>query len=191
MSSPLSDAFRNAVINRVEEIKDESKNKIVIAMRRTEERVANKIQEIIWRYGLDYYYDGYGPSMYVRTGNLRHSGAIKPWINEFKSGGHIGFQYGAEFDAGLMDHSTLTIHVEYDRKKDGKHITKFYTYEDNDVNEAAILSNFRAGVHPNTGVEQGAIWMPGMTGAAPDALRIWKNSGAIQAIFKEVLMKLL
>ena len=191
MSSPLSAALRNAVINKVEEIKDDSKNKVVIAMRRTEERVADKIQEIIWRYGLDYYYGGYSPSMYVRTGNLRHSGAIKPFINEFKSGGSIGFQYGAEFDSGLMDHSLLTICVEYDRKRDGQHVTKFYTYEDGDVDEDAILSNFRAGIHPNTGVEQGAIWMSGMTGMAPDALRIWKNSGAIQAIFKEELMSLL
>ena len=191
MSSPLSEAFRNAVINKVEEIKDDSKNKVVIAMRRTEERVAEKIQEIIWLYGLDYYYNGYSPRMYVRTGNLRHSGAIKPWINEFRSGNNIGFQYGAEFNSDLMDHSALTIRVEYDRKRDNSHITKFYTYEDNDVDEAAILSNFRAGVHPNTGVEQGAIWLQGMTGMAPDALRTWKNSGAIQSIFKEEFMKLL
>jgi hypothetical protein len=59
------------------------------------------------------------------------------------------------------------------------------------VNEDAILSNFRSGTHPNTGVEQGAIWIQGMSGVAPDVLRIWKNSGAIQTIFKEELMKLL
>ena len=191
MSSPLSDAFKNVVSKKVEEIEKESENKVVIAMRNTEDQVAEKIQEIIWRYGLDYYYDGYNPRMYVRTGNLRHSGAIKPFINEFKKSGNIGFQYGAEFDASLMDHRMLTIHVEYDRKKDGQHVEKFYSYENESVDEEAILNNFRSGIHPNTSVNQGEIWTSGMNGMAPDALRLWKNSGAIQSIFKEELMKLL
>lgn len=191
MSSPLSEAFRNAVIKRAEEIEEQSSNKVIIAMRRTEERVAEKIQEIITAYGFDYYYNGYTPTMYVRTDNLRNSGAVKPFINEYKKGGYIGFQYGAEFDAGLMDHSILTIRVEYDRKRDNKHVEKLYSYEKDNVDEEAILNNFRAGVHPNTSVNQGAIWMQGLEGMAPEALRQWKNSGAIQSIFKEELIKLL
>lgn len=191
MSSPLSDAFRNAVIKRAEEIEEKSNNKVITAMRRTEERVAEKIQEIISTYGFDNYYTGYDPVMYVRTRNLRDSGAVKPFINEYKKGAYIGFQYGAEFDAGLMDHSVLTIHVEYFRKRDNKYVNKVYSYDDDNVDEEAILNNFRAGIHPNTGVEQGPIWMQGMQGMAPEALRQWKNSGAIQSIFKEELIKLL
>lgn len=191
MSSPLSDAFRKSVENNKEKQEQKMKNRVEIAMENTEKRVAEKIQEIIWRYGLDYYYDGYNPKMYVRTGNLRHSGAISPYINEFKKNGMIGFQYGAEFDESLMDHRTLTVKVEYDKKRDGKHVEKFYSYENEDVDEKAILDNFRAGIHPNTNVNQGAIWMSGMTGVAPDALRLWKNSGAIKKIFKEELHKLM
>lgn len=191
MSSPLSDAFRKAAEQHIEGQEKKVKNRVEIAMENTEKRVAEKIQEIIWRYGLDFYYNGYNPIMYVRTGNLRHSGAISPYINEFKKNGMIGFQYGAEFDESLMDHRMLTVKVEYDRKRDGKHIEKYYSYVNEDADEKAILDNFRAGIHPNTDVNQGPIWMKGLTGAAPDALRLWKNSGAIQNIFKEELHKLM
>lgn len=195
MSSPLSDAFKQAVENDKEKQEKKMKNRVEIAMENTEQRVAEKIQEIIWRYGLDFYYDGYSPIMYVRTGNLRHSGAIAPYINEFKKNGMIGFQYGAEFDESLMDHSMLTIKVEYDRKRDGRHVEKFYSYKNEDVDEKAILDNFRAGRHPlgvpDAFFEQGPIWMKGMTGVAPDALRLWKDSGAIKDIFKEEIGKLM
>ena len=191
MSSPLSDAFRKAVENDKEKQEKRTKNRVEIAMENTEKRVAEKIQEIILREGLDFYYNGYSPKMYVRTDNLRRSGAISPYINEFKKNGMIGFQYGAEFDESLMDHSVLTIKVAYDRKRDGAHVEKIYSYDKEDVNEKAILDNFRAGVHPNTNVKQGPIWMKDMIGAAPDALRLWKDSGAIKAIFKEELDKLM
>ena len=190
MSSPLSDAFKNAVEDDKKEKEKRSKNRIEIAMANTEKRVAEKIQEIIWQYGLDYYYNGYDPIVYVRTGNLRHSGAISPFISEFKSNGIIGFQYGAEFDAGLMDHRSLTVHVEYDRKKDGQHVEKYYSYEYKDVDEEIILENFRKGIHRKTGVNQGTIWLSGMRGVAPDALKLWRDSGAIKKIFQEELGKL-
>lgn len=194
MSSPLSDAFRKAAENDKEKQEKKIKNRVELAMENTEKRVADKIQEIIWKDGLDFYYDGYDPVMYVRTGNLRHSGAIAPFINEFKKNGMIGFQYGAEFDESLMDHRVLTIRREWQRKKDGKTMEKYYTYENEDVDEKAILDNFRAGKHPlgkpDVFFDQGPIWMNGMTGAAPDTLRLWKDSGAIKKIFKEELHKL-
>lgn len=191
MSSPLSDAFKNAVNNKAEEIEEKSNNKVKIAMRRTEDRVREKISEIIEIYGMDFYYGGYKPSMYVRTNNLRESGAVSPFIGEFTKSGYIGFQYGAEFNEDLMDHSEYYLNIVYKRKKHEGSWSKKYLYHDDDVNEKEILDNFRAGVHPNTPVRQGAIWLKDMKGVAPDALRQWKNSGAIQKIFKEEFGKLI
>jgi hypothetical protein len=195
MSSPLSDAFKNAINRKTDEIEKDSKNKVVIAMRNTEERVREKIKEIIEVYGMTPYYNGYTPSMYVRTNNLRDSGAVSPFINEYKKNGYIGFQYGANFDEDLMDHSEYYLHMVYKRKKHEGQWERDYLYHDDDVNEKDILDNFRAGKHPlgkkGAFFEQGPIWMKDMNGMAPDALREWKNSGAIQDIFKEELMKLL
>lgn len=171
MSSPLSDAFRNAVSNKMKEEEKKQKNRVEIAMERTENRVEEKIQEIIEEYALNFYYDGYTPRSYKRTYQLPR--AIWPFIQEFRKSGQIGFNYGANFDASLMNH-----------KKRGKSKRKI------EPDEEIILDNFRAGIHPNTGVEQDSVWMPGMEGNTPDAIRAWKNSGAIQKIFMEEFGKL-
>lgn len=195
MSSPLSDAFKNAVNKKAEELETKSTNKVIIAMRNTEERVRKKIQEIIEIYGMDFYYNGYKPRMYVRTNDLRNSGAVSPFIKEYKKNGYIGFQYGAEFDEDLMDHSEYYLNIVYNRKKHDGQWSKMYLYHDDNVDEKEILDNFRAGKHPlgkkGLFVEQGPIWMKGMSGMAPDALRQWKNSGAIQDIFREEIRKLI
>lgn len=195
MSSPLSDALKNAVNKKIQDEEKKQKNRVEIAMENTERRVAEKIKEIIEVYGLNFYYDGYDPSMYVRTGNLRHSGAISPFIKEFKKNGYLGFQYGANFDESLMDHRHYFLHIVYKHKRDNGMSEWYYAYHDENVNEKKILDNFRAGKHPlgkkDVFLEQGPIWMNGMIGAAPDALRQWKNSGAIKDIFKEELRKLI
>lgn len=190
MSSPLSDAFKNAVNKKVEEIEEKQKTRIEIAMEKTEKRVADKIQEFINRDGMDFYYNGYSPIMYKRTGNLRDSGAVSPCIEETKNSGYVGFRYGATFDETLMDHSGYWIHINYNHKRDGGSWSKDYWYEDADADEKKILDNFRAGVHPQTFVNQGPIWMSGLQGAVPDAIRTWKDSGAIKDIFMEEFQKL-
>ena len=171
MSTPLSDAFRKAANEKMKEVEGKQKNRVEIAMERTEKRVEDKRQEIIEEYALNFYYDGYTPKSYKRTYQLPR--AIWPLILEFRHGGQIGFNYGANFNANFMNHT-----------KRGKSKRKI------EPDEEIILDNFRAGKHPNTGVEQGSIWMPGMEGNAPDAIRAWKNTGAIQKIFMEEFRKL-
>lgn len=172
MSSPLSDAFRDAVNKKVEQETGKTKNRVEIAMKRTERSVEEKIQEIIEEYALNFYYEGYAPKSYTRTFQLPK--AIRPVTEEFKKGAYIGFNYGASFDEGAMNHI-----------KRGKSKKKI------EADEQLILDNFRAGKHPNTGVEQGAIWMQGMVGSAPDVLRDWKNSGAIKEIFMQEFRSLM
>ena len=172
MSTPLSDAFRKAANEKIKEVEGQQKNRVEIAMERTEKRVADKIQEIIEVYGLNFYYEGYDPKWYKREYQLPK--AVWPMVDEFTQNGYIGFNYGANFEANNMHHS-----------KRGKSKSKIK------ANERIILANFRAGIHPNTEVEQGAIWLKGMYGAAPDALRQWKNSGAIKDIFMEEFRNLM
>jgi hypothetical protein len=188
MASPLSDALKKAVIKRVEQEEGAIKNRVEIAMERTEERVAQKIQEIIDIDAIDFFYKGYNPSVYVRTNQLRDSGAIAPYINEFKKNGYVGFQYGAVFDETLMDHSWYEILRTW-TNKDGTKKEKYYKVHNEEVDEKAILDLFRAGIHKRALV-QGDIWMSGMIGCAPDVLRQWKDSGAILKIFKEEFDKL-
>ena len=172
MSSPVSDAFKNAVNKKIEEETKKTKNRVEVAMERTEKRVEEKIQEIIEEHALNFYYEGYAPKHYTRTFQLPK--AISPITEEFTKGVYIGFNYGASFDEGAMHHV-----------KRGKSKKKI------EVDEKLILDNFRAGKHPNTGVEQGAIWKQGMTGVAPDVLRAWKNSGAIKEIFMQEFRSLI
>lgn len=172
MSSPLSDALQKAVENKLEEETRKTKNRVEIAIEKTEKRVEDKIQEIIETDALNFYYEGYTPKHYKRTFQLPK--AISPVTNEFTKGVYIGFDYGASFDASKMCHV-----------KRGKSKRKIK------ANEKIILKNFRSGEHPNTGVSQGPIWMQGMIGSAPDALREWKNSGAIKEIFMQEFRNLL
>lgn len=193
MSSPLSDAFEKAVEQKVEEQKEKAKNRIEIAMDNTEQRVKEKISEMIRVEGLESYYSGYTPSMYVRTNQLKNSGAASAKTESFNRNGTVGFKYGARFDESLMDHSEYLLHIVYKHKKDNGTWEKDYLYHDDDVNEKKILDNFRFGIHPNTGVEQGIIWKMdsegGRDGAIPNAIKNWKNSGAIKNIFLEELKK--
>ena len=196
MSSPLSDALENALNKKAEELKEKQKNRIEIAMEQTEARVKDKIGELI-KDGLKSYYEGYDPVMYVRTKQLRDSGAASPKTKSFKKNGLVGFQYGAIFDPDRMDHSVYELKIVYKHKKDSGVWEKKYTYHD-DVNEQDILDNFRFGLHPlgarGAFIEQGIFWKMeeegGREGSIVDAIIQWKKSGAIKDIFLEELKKL-
>ena len=193
MSSPLSDALENAVNNKIEELKERQKNRIEIAMERTEERVKDKIGHMI-KEGLDEYYEGYSPYMYVRTNQLKDSGSVSAKTKQFKKNGIIGFQYGAIFDESKMDHSVYMLNIIHKHKKDSGVWQRQYKYIDEDVDEKMILDNFRFGEHPNTGVNQGLFWQMESegerAGKIPDAITEWKKSGAIKEIFLNELQKL-
>ena len=180
MSSPLSDALEAMVNKEFEEREKKIKNRMEVAMDNTEARTKDKIQEIIDEDAVAAYYGGYSPIMYVRIGQLGNS--IKPVILSVRGGGTIGFDFGASFDVGAMDHSVLTI-----RNRKGK----TYTYSGHNADEGKILENFRAGEHPNTGVHQGAIWQDGMIGSAAEELKTWVKAGNIRKIFREEIQKLI
>ena len=198
MSSPLSDALNKAVNKKVEEFEEKSKNKFEIALEKTEERVRQKVDEILERDGLDFYYSGYKPHMYVRTNQLRDSGAVSAKTESFNKNGMMGFSYGAVFNEDLMDHSVYELHMVYKHKKDGGKWERNYTYYDDDVDEKKILDNFRFGLHPlgvpGAYIDQGIIWKTeeegGREGRVVDKIKKWKQSGAIKDIFLEELQKL-
>ena len=184
MSSPLSEALKGAVESHKKEEEKRKKNRAELAMERTAKRVEDEINQLIEQY-TEAYYTGYTPKVYSRTDNLRDSGVMKAYTEEHKSNGYIGFEYGAEFDAGLMDHSTLTLWPGRIRKRDGQP----YTYPNPDVDEEKILEQFRIGNHPNTGVNTGSIWGPQLSGEIPKILRAWGKSGRIKKIFLEEFYK--
>lgn len=180
MSSPLSDALEAMVERQMAKEEQKVKNRIEIAMDATEDKTKDKIQEIIDEEAVAKYYGGYDPKMYIRTNQLGN--AIKPVTHSVRGGSSIGFDLGARFDETTMDHSVLTI-----KGRNGKQ----YTYEGHDADELTILENFRAGEHPNTDVNQGAIWQNDMQGHAPEILKNWVKSGGIREIFRAELRKLM
>lgn len=184
MSSLPSDVIKRTIEEHKEETEKNVKNRAEIAMERTAKRIENEINQLIEKY-TESYYSGYTPKVYSRTGNLKDSGAMKAYTEEHRSNGFIGFEYGAEFDAGLMDHSTLTLYPGRMRKRDGAP----YTYPNPDADEEKILENFKIGQHPNTSVNTGSIWGPELSGAIPDILREWGKSGKIKSIFLEEFYK--
>lgn len=197
MSSPWSDALENALNKKAEELKEKQKNRIEIAMEQTEARVKEQIGAFI-KDGLQDYYEGYDPVMYVRTEQLMKSGAASPKTESFKKNGLVGFRYGARFDPDRMDHSVYELKIVYKHKKDSGQWEKKYTYHDDDVNEQDILDNFRFGLHPlgarGAFIDQGIFWKMenegGREGSIVDAIIQWKQSGAIKNIFLEELKKL-
>lgn len=169
MSSPISDALRKAVDQRREELQAQTNNRVKIALGVTETHVEYKIKEIIARDAVEFYYEGYPkpPRQYERTYQLPKAG--EPKIEEFTSGGEIGFRYGASFDSSKMKHKMKKTPPD----------------------EPTILDNFLKGIHPNTSVEQGDIWQPGGVGHAPDVLKKWVKEGNIRKIFMEEFKKLM
>ena len=194
MSSPLSDALEKAIDKKIEKLEERQKNRVEIAMEKTEERVKEKIGEIIKSEGLDPYYEGYSPSMYVRTNQLKNSRAVSAKTEPFNKNGLVGFRYGARFDESKMDHTVYMLNMVYKHKKDSGIWQRQYEYHDEDVDEKEILDNFRFGIHPNTGVEQGIFWQMESegerSGRIPDAIIAWKKNGAIKEIFLDELRKL-
>lgn len=198
MSSRASDILQNSVDNIVKEITKSTKNKFEIAMESTAERVKEEIGKIIKKDGLEFYYNGYDPVMYVRTNQLKDSGAVSPKIELFKKNGMIGFFYGARFDESLMDHRVYNLKMVYKHKKDNRRWEREYTYIDDDVDEEKILDNFRFGLHPlgynDCYKDQGLIWKTeeegGREGRLVNKIARWKQSGAIKDIFLDEFKKL-
>ena len=188
MPSPLSDALNQAINKHKEETEKKLKNNVQLAMDATERKVKEKMEWFIKVLGTGGYYNEYTPSMYNRTGQLKN--AIMSHTESFDDGRQVGFDFGAKFNEDLMDHSTYYLTIRYRHRKDAGEWSKTYLYHDDNPDETAILENFRAGVHPNTGVNNGPIWMPGNVGFVPDEIRKWVNSGGIATIFKSELKKL-
>lgn len=188
MSSPLSDHLKQAIEEHKAETEKKLKNNVQIAMDNTEKRVKEKVEWFIQRLGVNGYYNEFTPSMYNRTFQLGK--AVTSYTESFDDGRQVGFDFGAKFNEDLMDHSVYYLTIRYKHRKDAGEWTTTYLYHDDDPDEAAILANFRAGEHPNTGVNNGPIWMQGRIGFVPDEIRKWVKNGFLAKIFKEEMKKL-
>lgn len=189
MSSPLSDGLNKAIKNHEKDTDKKIKNNVQLAMEATEKRVEEKMKWFLEVLGVGGYYNEYTPSMYVRTKQLTN--AVMSYTEPFDDGKQIGFDFGAKFNEDFMDHSVYYLNIRYKHRKDAGEWSKKYLYHDDNVDESKILESFRNGEHPNTGVNNGAIWAEGRIGFIPDEVRKWVNNGGISRIFKEELEKLI
>lgn len=140
---------RFKVNDMIDDIVDDYRKQVAQALKRAEQEIRIKMQEIIQEYMLDDYYYGYTPKLYVRIYQLEKS--VGPYTKLKESGNVFGLGFGIDTDdpygPGAMDHSELT--VRYERKKKGGVWER--TYEKDNVDEEAIFENFLAGIHPNVG----------------------------------------
>lgn len=136
----------------LEDAVNDYRKQIEKALKRAEQRIRVRMQDIINEYMLDDYYNGYTPKMYVRIFQLQKS--VGPYT-EFGSKDNVfAIAFGIEdeespYGFGAMDHSNYSIKVTYHRKKKSGVWEKTYNYHDEDVDEKDIFENFMAGIHPN------------------------------------------
>lgn len=144
---------RFKVNDMIDDIVNDYRKQVAQALKRAEQKVKVRMQEIIQEYMLDNYYNGYTPKMYVRIYQLQKSVGPYTELKDFNNIFALGF--GIEDDEpygySAMDHSKYQIKVTYQRKKKSGVWEKTYEYEDDNVNEEYIFENFLAGIHPNVG----------------------------------------
>lgn len=167
MSSPLSDAVKRAAEENAEEIAGKIAARLNSALGVVQGQVESKLNEVIQVNMNDYYYSGYTPTSYRRTGIVRNN-LTKPVIRSFASGGKKGFTFGVRYEPENMHHINR-----------GKHPTK--------PDEYLIAENFSEGIHPRPAiyggdVSQGTIWsMSSPEGSAADIVREWAKENLNKA----------
>ena len=134
------------------------------------------------------YYDGYDPSVYVRTGQLWNS--LGPLIIDESDYNNFQFSFGIKRTPpkgpSAMKHDEIRIKVE---NKKGQ--IKIYKYKDKDYTpevEKIIFSNFMEGIHPNAKGESDTPTTH-VNRAVNAALDRLLSDGTIDKIINEVFSK--
>ena len=132
----------------IDDIVNEYRKQVEQALKRAEEKIRVRMQEIIQEDMLDDYYNGYTPKLYVRTQQLENSVGPYSKLTDFGTGFNLSF--GIEIDPpygpSAMDHNILTLH--YIRKNE---TSWEKSYDKSDADEEKIFENFLEGIHPNVG----------------------------------------
>ena len=138
----------------IKELEKEYQRKLNATMGRIERRIKVRMEEIKQKMLFEYY-GGYTPKIYVRIDQLRL--AFGPKTKHGIDGDFITLTFGLSdleddgFGAQRMDHSVLTMHIRYQRKKKGGIFEKDYVYANEGADEEKIFNSFKAGYHPMVG----------------------------------------
>ena len=173
MASDMSKMLKRAAESCANEMAKEADNKIQIALKRTMERVENKIDEIVEEYMVNAYYNGYSPVEYIRTYQLGK--AVKSYTEPYVGGSMAGFSLGVIFDEDQMNHKNYRIKVKYYNNRKNKWVEKEYPLKGrrksykHSVDELEILEAFQDGIHPNA--------VPAGMTSTPNGMPLWKDIG--------------
>ena len=178
--------FYNEIDQMVKNLIEQDKKRIEIAFEKIKQKVENKIVEIIHKDAMHNYYDGYEPSVYVRTGQLWNS--LGPLIIDESDDNNFQFSFGIKRTPpkgpSAMRHDEIRVKVE---KKNGE--IKIYTYKDKDYSPAVekiIFNNFMQGIHPNARGESQTTHVDNAINKALDQLL---SDGTIDKIINDVFSK--
>ena len=135
-------------MDAINDIVNDYRKQVEQALKRAEEKIRIRMQEIIQEDMLDDYYNGYTPKLYVRTYQLEKS--VGPYTKLTDIGTGFKLIFGVETDSpygpSAMEHNTLTLRYT---SKNGTTWEK--SYEKSDSDEEKIFENFLEGIHPNVG----------------------------------------
>lgn len=178
--------FYNEIDKMVKELVEQDKKRIEIAFEKIKKKVEKKIIDIIHQDAMHNYYDGYEPSVYVRTGQLWNS--LEPLIIDESDYNNFQFSFGIKRTPpkgpSAMRHDEIRVKVE---NKHGE--IKIYTYKDKDYSpmvEKIIFRNFMEGIHPNARGETDTTHVDNAVNRALDQLL---TDGTIDKIIQEVFSK--
>ena len=210
MGSKMSNMLKRAVQEYTDEIAKKEDKNIQIALDRTMEYAAKKIDTYLeWMQRV--YYDGYEPVSYIRSYQLRNKSTrpVNPYAEINTVGTTANLNFGVVFNAKSMNHGSYTIKARwYDKKnKQWKDVKKNKTYTitpgkkgGSKPNEETILSFYQNGIHPNASLE-GIMNMAGAptptplfttegTGDVYNLIDQWVQSRELQDVFNNELKKL-
>ena len=136
----------------IDDIVNEYRKQVGQALKRAEQKIRVRMQEIIQQDMLDDYYGGYTPKLYVRTYQLEKSVGPYTKLTDFNTGFNLSFGIDIDppYGPSAMNHNgegVLTL--RYVRKKSGTVWEK--SYDKFDADEEDIFNNFLEGIHPNVG----------------------------------------
>lgn len=137
----------------IDDIVNEYRKQVGQALKRAEQKIKVRMQEIIQEDMLDDYYGGYTPKLYVRTYQLEKSVGPYTQLTDFDTGFNLSFGIDIDppYGPSAMDHSILTL--RYVRKNNSEPWEKTYDKSGSKypVKEEEIFNNFLEGIHPNVG----------------------------------------
>lgn len=158
-------------------------------------RMQTELYKIMERVTVRNFYDGYQPTVYVRTNQFEQPGFISMTLNDATQGDEFSFTVNPKYDHTMLDHSTYKIHYSYQPKKNKKKHGPRRYYEGTALvqlkekpdEKAIMIEALGQGIHKNVGMAntKGPIWTEDRQGLLWKEIKEYINANLVKFFNEE------